>query len=69
MEARYWNGGANAKRCQNSYRYHWAVVDARVNGLEIPSDIDASVVYERHYALNWLVGYSGQEWDDISTDT
>ena len=51
------------------YRYHWAVVDARVNGLSIPSNIDSSVVMERHYALNWLIGYMGQEWDDISTDT
>ena len=51
------------------YRYHWAVVDARVNGLEIPKELDASVIYERHYALNWLIGYMGQEWDDVSTDT
>jgi Domain of unknown function (DUF4272) len=34
------------------YRYHWAVVDARVNGLKIPKEIDSSVVLERHYALN-----------------
>jgi len=51
------------------YRYHWAVVDARVNGLEIPESINSSVVLERHYALNWLIGYLGQQWDDISTDT
>lgn len=51
------------------YRYHWAVVDARVNGLEIPSEIDSSVVLERHYALNWLIGYMEQKWDDVSTDT
>ena len=51
------------------YRYHWAVVDARVNGLKIPETIDPSVVLERHYALNWLVGYMDQEWDDVSTDT
>jgi hypothetical protein len=24
---------------------------------------------ERHYALNWLIGYGGLDWDDISTDT
>ena len=51
------------------YRYHWAVVDARVNGLKIPTEIDTSVVLERHYVLNWLIGYMDQEWDDISTDT
>lgn len=51
------------------YRYHWAVVSARVSGLDIPKDIDSSVVLERHYALNWLTGYLRQEWDDVSTDT
>jgi hypothetical protein len=51
------------------YRYHWVVVDARVNGLSIPSNINSSVVLERHYALNWLIGYMEQKWDDISTDT
>jgi hypothetical protein len=51
------------------YRYHWAVVDARVNGKPTPAGLDADVVMERHYALNWLIGYMKQEWDDISTDT
>lgn len=51
------------------YRYHWAVVDARVNNLKIPKEIDSSVVLERHYSLNWLIGYMEQEWDDVSTDT
>lgn len=51
------------------YRYHWAVVDARVNGKKAPAELQPGVTLERHYALNWLVGYMGQEWDDISTDT
>jgi hypothetical protein len=51
------------------YRYHWAVVDARVNGKKSPSGLEPGVVLERHYALNWLIGYMKQEWDDISTDT
>jgi len=51
------------------YRYHWAVVDARVNGKRAPSGLEPGVVLERHYALNWLIGYMQQEWDDITTDT
>lgn len=51
------------------YRYHWAVVQARLDGLPVPSGLDPGVVYERHYALNWLIGYMDQAWDDISTDT
>jgi len=51
------------------YRYHWAVKDAQLNGRPPPAGLDADVVMERHHALNWLIGYAGQEWDDVSTDT
>lgn len=52
-----------------TYRYHWAVVDARINGQQTPGGLDEGVVMERHYALNWLTRYADQEWDDVSTDT
>ena len=45
------------------YRYSWAVVDARINGREPPEGLDAGVTYQRHYALNWLIGYMNQGWD------
>jgi hypothetical protein len=51
------------------YRYHWAVVESRVKKREAPGKLDGGVVQERHYVLNWLIGYMGQEWDEISTDT
>jgi hypothetical protein len=51
------------------YRYDWAVVDARVHNKDAPAKLEKGVVKERHYALNWLIGYMNQEWDDISTDT
>jgi len=67
------------------YHIHWRVRDARLRGqptrpgqlprmpakdCEPPVEIfDAGVVQERHHSLNWLIGYRGQNWDDISTDT
>lgn len=52
------------------YRLNWAVVDERVNkSAEVPEKVEKGVVEERHAALNWLIGYMDQEWDDISTDT
>jgi len=51
------------------YRYHWAVVDARVNRRETPAGLDSGVIMERHHALNWLMGYMEQAWDDVTTDT
>jgi hypothetical protein len=50
------------------YRMDWACVDARITGNEI-SDVYPGVVYERHYALNWLVNYREQPWDEITCDT
>jgi putative acetyltransferase len=51
------------------YRLHWAVVDARLNSGSLNPALNSSVVYERHYALNWLVNYCDEGWDDITTDT
>lgn len=50
------------------YRYDWACVDARINNREMET-IDSGIVYERHYALNWLITYMDEEWDDVSCDT
>jgi hypothetical protein len=51
------------------YRLDWAVVDARIKNQPAPGKLEAGVVYERHYSLNWLTNYMEQAWDDISTDT
>lgn len=51
-------------------RMDWACVDARIHEKEAPGGLDAGVVYERHYAFNWLIGANGNaDWDDISPDT
>jgi len=51
------------------YRMNWACVDARIKGQAPTGNINPSVVYERHYALNWLTRYLDQNWDNVSTDT
>ena len=51
------------------YRIHWATTEARINGAPMPAGLNDDTVYERHYALNWLIGYMGEDWDDVSTDT
>jgi hypothetical protein len=50
------------------YRYDWACVDARIQSTP-PPPVNCEIVVERHHALNWLIGYLGQDWDDVSTDT
>jgi hypothetical protein len=51
------------------YRYHWAVTDARLKGQASVAGLNPGVVYERHYALNWLIRHEDAEWDDVSTPT
>ena len=51
------------------YRYHWAVRNACIKGQQIPAALDPGVTEERHYALNWLIGYEERAWDDVTTDT
>jgi len=52
-----------------TYRMNWACVDARIKGQEVSGNINPSVVYERHYSLNWLTNYQNQDWDNVQTNT
>jgi hypothetical protein len=51
------------------YRMDWACVNARLKNEVAPAGLDAGVVFERHYALNWLIRYQNQEWDNVRTDS
>lgn len=31
--------------------------------------IDIEIVQERHRAINWVIGYEGLPWDQVTTDT
>lgn len=50
------------------YRFNWACVDDRINGREIEG-INPGIVYEKQYALNWLINYMEQDWDSVTCDT
>jgi hypothetical protein len=52
-----------------TFRYHWATTEARLHGHLPTANLDPGVVYERHYALNWLIRHMDDEWDDVRTDT
>ena len=51
------------------YRYNWVCVNSRINEQTPPAGLNGGVAYERHRALNWLICYMDQEWDDVRTDT
>ncbi len=51
------------------YRLHWATTEARIHGEQMPANLDNDTIFERHYALNWLIGFGGDNWDDVETNT
>lgn len=51
------------------FRRHWLVRQARLDESEPPIGLHPSVVYERHYALNWLLRFDEQDWDEVGTPT
>lgn len=51
------------------YRLHWAVRDARLAGREPPAGLEAGVVFERRYALEWLTRAKDAAWDGVDTAT
>ena len=51
------------------YRYDWACVEARIKKEELPM-LNGEIIYEWHYALNWLTTADGiEDWDRVSTRT
>lgn len=51
------------------YNINWSVRDAQIFGKSIPNGYHPGIVQERHHALNWLIGYENQDWDEVATDT
>ena len=48
---------------------HWQARNARITGDPMPQGIDIEIVQERHHAINWITGYCGLPWDEVTTDT
>ena len=48
---------------------HWRARDARLHDRSMLPGIDIEIVQERHHAINWITGYDGLPWDEVTTDT
>jgi hypothetical protein len=48
---------------------HWTARDAQLHEGAMPPGIDIEIVQERHHAINWITGYDGLPWDEVTTDT
>ena len=47
----------------------WLMVDATHKQQPAPPGMNASVLLERHYALNWLVQWEWADWDNVDCPT
>ena len=47
--------------------YHWQARDAKIHSK--PTELDIEIIQERHHAINWVIGYDGAPWDEVTTDT
>jgi hypothetical protein len=48
---------------------HWEARDAKLKGSIPRKPVDIEVIQERHHAINWVIGYDGSAWDEVTTDT
>lgn len=48
---------------------HWEARDARIHHRSMPAHLDIGIIQERHHAINWVIGYDGLPWDEVTTDT
>ena len=48
---------------------HWEARDARSKARPLRTPVDLGIIQERHHAINWVIGYFGLPWDEVTTDT
>ena len=47
---------------------HWEARDAEIHRRS-PRNVNLGIIQERHHAINWVIGYDGLAWDEVTTDT
>ena len=50
-------------------RLHWEARDAKLRKGAPRVPVDIEIIQERHRAINWVVGYDGAPWDEVTADT
>jgi len=48
---------------------HWHARDGKLKARPPSVPVDIEVIQERHHAINWIIGYDGAPWDEVTTDT
>jgi hypothetical protein len=48
---------------------HWVARDAELHNHSPEERVSLGIIQERHHAINWIIGYDGLDWDEVTTDT
>ena len=48
---------------------HWQARDAAIHKRPPHRDVNIEIIQERHHGINWVIGYDGVPWDEVTTDT
>jgi hypothetical protein len=54
---------------QSTFDLHSWARDAMRRNVPPRQPVNIEVVQERHHAINWVTGYEGLAWDEVTTDT
>ena len=57
------------KYAQSTFDLHSWAYDAVSRNVPPRHPVDIEVIQERHHAINWVTGYEGLAWDEVTTDT
>lgn len=62
-EERLWN------QAESYLNDHWKARAAKIHGRPGSLSVNLEIVQERHHAIDWVTGYDGLPWDEVTTDT
>lgn len=48
---------------------HWEAQNAKLTGKPPRTPVNIEIAQERHHAINWVIGYDGSPWDEVTRDT
>jgi len=48
---------------------HWQARNAALHERAESTNVDIEIIQERHWGINWVIGYDGAPWDEVTTDT
>lgn len=66
--AKLWKDDELMAMADQTLDLHWEARDAEIHRRSL-RNVNLGIIQERHHAINWVIGYDGLAWDEVTTDT